>query len=174
MMDAVYLLQQEVTAAHDWLESTLGDVTPEQVHWRPEGGLPPLGAHYAHIITVEDFLINGVIKGGAPLLATTWEGKTGLSELPPGPVAWDEWGRTVRIDLPALRAYGRAVFASTDDYLATLTPVDLDRELDLTSLNAGTPLLGVFLGTIVISNVNWHSGEISLLKGLQGMRGYPL
>ena len=35
--------------------------------------------------------------------------------------------RRVRIDVPALRAYARAVYANTDAYLAALTAEDLDQ-----------------------------------------------
>lgn len=171
-MEAISLLQHQARAAHDWLEETLGDVTSEQVHWAPEGG-PPLGAHYAHLITAEDFIINVLAKAGAPMLATSWEGKTGLSELPPGPTGWGAWGRSVRVDLPALRAYGRAVYANTENYIASLTSDDLDRQLDLTDLGIGKIPLGFFISGTMLANTNWHCGEISCIKGLQGLKGYP-
>lgn len=170
-MDAITLLKQQSSGSHQWLEGTVGDVTPEQVHWAPPNSVN-LGAHYAHIVTGEDFLINAIAKGGAPMFATSWEGKTGLSEpMPQG--AWDGWARSVKIDMPALRAYGQAVFANTDAYIASLSPEDLDREIDLTSLGIGKVSLGFFIGGVTLANTNWHCGEISLLKGLQGLKGYP-
>ena len=54
-----------------------------------------------------------------------------------------------------------------------MTPEELDREIDLTSLGIGKVSLGFFLSGIVLANANWHCGEISLLKGLQGLKGYP-
>jgi hypothetical protein len=170
-MDAVTLLVQQAKSAHEWLEGTVGDVTPEQVHWAPENGVN-LGAQYAHIVLGEDFLINHMVKGDAPMASTSWAGKTGLSEpMPQGP--WSDWGKSVKIDMPALRAYGQAVFANTESYIASLTPEELDREIDLTSWGMGKVPLGVFISTIPIANTNCHCGEISLLKGLQGLKGYP-
>lgn len=170
-MDAVTLLQQIAKGSHDWLESTVGDVTPEQVHWAPATGVN-IGAHYAHIVVGEDALINHMAKGEAPMAATSWAGKTGLSEpMPQG--AWDDWAKSAQIDMPALRSYGQAVFANTESYIASLSPEDLDRPIDLTSWGMGIVPLGTFIGAITLANTNWHCGEISLLKGLQGMKGYP-
>lgn len=170
-MDAVTLMQQQAKWAHNWLEGTVGDVTPEQVHWAPPTGVN-LGAHYAHIVVSEDALINHMAKGEAPMAATSWAGKTGLSEpMPRG--AWSDWAKSVRIDMPALRAYGQAVFANTESYIASLTPEDLDREIDLTNAGLGKMPLGVFISAVTLANTNWHCGEISLLKGLQGLKGYP-
>jgi DinB superfamily len=170
-MDAVFLLQHLAKSAHQWLEQTVGDVTPEQVHWAPENGVN-LGAHYAHIVVGEDVLINGIARGGAEMAGASLEGKTGLSEpMPQG--AFDEWAKRVQIDMPALRAYGAAVFANTEAYIASLTPEDLDREIDLASWGMDKVPLGVFIGAFAIANTNWHCGEISTLKGLQGLKGYP-
>lgn len=170
-MDAVTLIQQQAHGSRGWLEGTLGDLTPEQLKWAPQG-VPPIGAQYAHIVTGEDFLVNALAKGGAPMFATDWAGKTGLSELPPQG-AWGDWSRSVDVDLPALRAYAKAVFANTEAYIASLTPEDLDRTVDLTALGIGKVSLGFFLSGIVLANLNWHCGEISCLKGQQGLKGYP-
>lgn len=170
-MDAVTLLKQQAHGTHQWLEGTLGDLTSEQAQWAPEGAMSA-GAHYAHIVGGEDMLINAVAKGGAPMAAGEWAGKTGLSEpMPSG--SFSDWSRTVTIDMPALHEYGRAVNANTEAYIASLTADDLDREIDLTALGLGKVSLGFFISGIVLANTNWHCGEISCVKGLQGLKGYP-
>ncbi len=171
-MDAVTLLKQQAHGTHQWLAGTLGDITPEQAQWAPKGAMS-VGVHYAHILGSEDMLINAVIKGGAPMAATDWAGRTGLSEpMPRG--SFSDWSRTVTIDLPALRAYGQAVTENTEAYIASLTPEDLDREIDLSAAGLGTVSLGFFISGIVLGNANWHCGEISMLKGMQGLKGYPI
>lgn len=96
-MDIAALLRQQLKEAHEWLEVTMQGVTAEHLHWNPPGKANPLGASYAHVILGEDFLINVMVKEGAPLAAATWAGKTGLSEMPPGEpqVSWSEWERRV-------------------------------------------------------------------------------
>lgn len=81
---------------------------------------------------------------------------------------WGEWGRRVRIDRAAFAAHTTAVFAATDEYVASLTETDLDRTIDL----GGPMSLGAVLG-IIIGNVWLHTGEISALRGPQGAKGYP-
>ena len=59
---------------------------------------------------------------------------------------------------------------ATDAYLATLTPADLETEIE--ALGTKQPL-GSFLGAGLVAHINWHTGEISCVKGLQGAKGYP-
>jgi hypothetical protein len=90
----------------------------------------PAAACYAQVVYCEDVTVGGVLVGGRPLALGARAGRTGLSELPPlgrsivQPLAeradWSAWGRRVEIDLPALRAYARAVHAATDGYVATM------------------------------------------------------
>ena len=110
-MDAVSLLRQQFKDCNEWLDATMQGVTPEQAHWKPAGTANPLGATYAHTLMTPDFVANSAIKGGAPLAATTWANKIGISEPPPRYeiTEWAQWARLVQVDVGALRAYGQAV-----------------------------------------------------------------
>jgi len=55
----------------------MSDVTPEQAHWSPPGVANPLGAAYAHLVSSEDMFVNGMLAGGAPIMASTFAGKVG-------------------------------------------------------------------------------------------------
>jgi hypothetical protein len=169
---SVALLRQQFKTGHEFLEGTMQGVTPDMAHWTPPGKAQPLGANYAHVLISEDFLINGLLKGAAPLLASTWAGKVGVSELPPQAPPWHEWAGRVQVELDTLRSYAQAVYEATDSYLASLSDEDLDRSLDLTAIGFGQQALGWFLG-VLIFNVHTHTGEIACLKGLQGAQGYP-
>jgi hypothetical protein len=168
----VSLLRQQFKTGHHFLKGTMEGVTSEMAHWTPLGKAQPLGANYAHILISEDFLINGLLKGAVPLLASTWAGKVGVSILPPQAPPWNNWAGQVQVELEALRDYGQAVYEATDNYLASLSDEDLDRSLDLSAVGFGQQALGWFLG-ILIFNVHTHTGEIACLKGLQGAQGYP-
>jgi len=173
-MDAVSLLRQQLRDAHGFLEETMKDVTAEQAHWTPPGIANPLGASYAHLVLSEDFTINGMLKGGAPLAASSWAGKVGISEpLPPPTEPWGKWGRQVRIDLPVLRQYAQDVYKASDEYLASLNGDALNRPLDLSAFGVGQQTVGWLLSNTVVGHVNGHCGEVSCLKGLQGAKGYP-
>ncbi|MDQ2714316.1 MAG: DinB family protein [Chloroflexota bacterium] len=171
-MQATTLLREQIQQAHAFLETTMEGVTPEQAHWAPPGTANPLAATYVHAIASEDLAINMVLKGGAPLYATAWAERTGISEVQPLSTA--EWARRVRIDLPATSGYAQAVHAATDAYLATLTAEDLARDLDLSGFGLGHMTVGTILNRMVLGHIDNMCGEISVLKGLQGAKGYPI
>jgi hypothetical protein len=174
-MDAITLLREQFKGTHQWLEGTMQDVTPQQAHYAPQGKAIPIGAGYAHIALAEDWFINGLLKGGTPLVASTWAGKTGLSEPPPPPEQgdWSQWARRVRVDMPALRKYAEAVYAATDQYIGSLNPRSLNRTVALPMPGMEKTPVGVVL-SILLGHANNHCGEVSALKGIQGARGYPL
>jgi len=178
-MNATSLLREQLQQAHQSLETVMADVTPEQAHWCPPGIANPIGATYAHVLMGEDLVINILLQSAPPLFATSWTGKIGLSALPPLPApgsqslpSWKEWGRTVQIDLGALREYAQAVYTRSDDYLTSLPDEALSRPLDLTVFSAGSRTVAWALSNSVLGHVQRHCGEIACLKGLQGIRGY--
>lgn len=178
MYTTVSLLREQLQQAHQFLEGTIVGVTSEQAHWVPPGNAHPIGATYVHAIVAEDIMINVALKGETPLFASTWATKTGFSEpMPiPGP-DWQEyaqWTRRVRVDLYAMKAYVHAVYATTDDYLSSLTPEEIDQTVDLSSMGIGQVTRAWILSRLVIGHADNICGEISCLKGLQGSQGYPI
>jgi hypothetical protein len=124
-------------------------------------------------------VINVALKGGVPLFATTRAGKTGFSEpMPmPGPY-WQEytqWTRRVQVNLPAKQeGYTQAVYAATNAYLSSLAPEDLDQVADLSNIGIGKVTRAWVFSRLVVGHADNICGEISCLKGLQGVQGYPI
>ncbi len=173
-MDAITSIKENFGWSHGMVEGTIEGLTSEQLHWLPAGTAHSIASTYAHMILGEDMLLNGMIAGKPPLAATTWAGKTGVSEMPPqgseeGPGDWAEWAKKVSVDLPALAEYAKAVYANTDAYLNSLKPEELDDQIDgfmgKTSRN--------MMLQITAGHGNNHIGEISAIKGIQGLKGYP-
>jgi hypothetical protein len=79
----------------------------------------------------------------------------------------------VQVDLSALRQYAQAVYAASDAYLASLKPEDLNQPVDVSAFGLGEQTVGWMLNNAVVGHVNNHCGEVSCLKGLQGVKGYP-
>jgi hypothetical protein len=171
MSTATTILQGYFTLARNWFEGTMQGVTPELAHWQPPGKTQPIGANYIHVLTTEDFLINGIVRGGAPLMASGFAGKSGFSE-PPPPGNRDEWAQRVRVDLDAARAYAQAVYASTSAYLDTATDEDLSRIVDMSAVGFGDQPVSFLIGLLLL-NIHNHCGEISAIKGMNGLQGYP-
>jgi hypothetical protein len=175
-MDSISLIREQLRAAHEYLDATMADVTTEQAHWPPPGKATPLGANYLHLVQSEDMIINGALQQKETLAEGAWADRIGASEPMPTP-PWEEadyfaWSRRVQIDLPALREYASAVYAASDDYIATLSPDDLDKTVDLSSMGMSPVTLAWVLSRYVAGHADNICGEASCLKGLQGVNGY--
>jgi len=171
-------IRAQMKSAHWLLEETISDVSAEMADFPPPGKALPIGAAYVHYVSGEDWMIHSLFQGAAPLMAGAWAGRTGVSEPPPGPGDdWDArfaaWTRRVRVDLPAFRAYAKAVYEATDGYLATLADPELTREVDLSAVGMGKQTVGFVLDNALLGHAYCHCGEISALKGVQGRKGYP-
>lgn len=170
-MNGIDVHREAVGWASELLEMTVADVTGEQACWMPPGIANPLGATYAHAVCSVDVIVQSVLKGEAPLFATSWAGKTGVSQ--PQLASTYEWARSLQVDLPVLREYARAVYQNADAYLASLQEADLEQERDLSGAGLGVRTVSWVLTALLCSHLNNMAGEISVLKGLQGARGYP-
>ena len=170
-MNGIEVMRSQIKASHDIVEGTAADLTDEQCHHKPGGKAHPIGATYVHLATSEDFIIN-MLRGQPPLMAGEWAGKVGASE-PPPPFGGDvfAWANSVKVDLGQAREYAKAVYQNTDDYVASLSDADLDREIDVPGF--GKNPLAYYIGIAALIHPANHVGEISALKGVQGARGYP-
>jgi hypothetical protein len=158
--------------ANDHLEATLADVTDELANTVPEKVVATIGAQYIHILTSEDAIVNALLKGGAPLFATQFAGKIGTAQ-PPELFTWGEWGRTSKVNLAEARTYAQAVYSSVYEYLSAQTAASLGEIVDLTAAGLGQMPRAVVL-EIALRQPYLHAGEISALKGLHGLKGYPI
>ncbi len=171
-MDSIALLQQQIQTTREVMEGTVADLTSEQAGHDPGGTAMRAGVLYAHSVLGEDFFVNMIIQGRQPLMMTSFAGKSGISEPPPmGQEHMGDWAKRVQIDLPLVREYAQAVYQSTNEYLASLKPEDLAREIEMQTL--GKQSLAWVLSMIAVVHPSNHCGEISCLKGIQGAKGYP-
>ncbi len=172
-MNTIEFLRDQLRQSREFLEGTMSEVDAERAHAVMPGACNPIDATYAHLVTGEDGFVNGLLRGIAPLFAADWAGKTGISEPPPEQGEWNDWATRVRIDLPAARRYGAAVADTTDAYIDSLSPEDLDDPIDLSSFGFGQQSRGWVLGSGVLAHVLSHWGEICALQGVLGGKGFP-
>src|SRR5262245_10771689 len=118
-MTATELYRNLLHTAHDALEGTMSGLTTEQATWDPPGKAFSIAANYVHVVASEDTAVQRFLRGRDPLAATSWAGRTGVSEMPAsGPGAdLKAWSRRSQVDIPALQRYGQAVYAATDECL---------------------------------------------------------
>jgi hypothetical protein len=132
----------------------------------PGSTINSVGAVYAHTIFSEDGILNGLIRGGAPVyFAGGWATKCGL-EMPKGGMEPD-WDVTLKLDV--FRQYAAAVYRATDEYLAAASDAELDRVVD-PGFAPPMPVRAMF-ANVLAWHAATHQGEISALKGVQGVNG---
>lgn len=170
-MNTIEQLVELYQDAHRTLEEVLGEVTPEEAHWLPPGRALPIDALYAHTVIGEDMFLSLFFRKAPALCATTWSGRVGVSELPPNDPPWDAWARDVKVDLPALREYARAVYAASEEYVRSLCPEALEAPFEAPPPGVSWSF-GYVLGPLIAGHAYQHAGEISAIKGLQGLTGY--
>jgi hypothetical protein len=170
-MNTVELLSYSLSNAFGILGQVAADLTQEQADWIPPGTANPIGALYWHTISSVDHTVHKWCQGVEPVSHQAgWHQRVLLAgEKGNGRETLEEM-RAIRVDLPLLHDYARTVAEVTQNWLASLQPQDLERQMH-------TPLgdlkLAEFLETFVIWHIGAHSREISALKGCQGARGYP-
>jgi hypothetical protein len=197
-MNTVELIHHSLVFAFELLEHLVSDLTQEQADWLPPGNANPIGALYWHIIGYVDQVVHEwcmepfvdltieewpeakrakreLGMGQAPLRHSAgWQEKVVIALPPENPEDpyWDVRAvrEGLRVDLPALHDYARATAQTLQSWVASLAPEDLERTIPTP---IGDHNLGQFLEIFVICHINNHSGEISALKGCQGLKGYP-
>lgn len=172
---ASQILLNQLKTAHSTLEQTMDGVTDEVANYMPPGKANPIAGTYAHLVFSEDFFVQGLLRKKQSLEETAFKDKTGASTVQPTDweVEYPKWLREVKIDVKQFRAYAKAVFAESEAYVATLTDEDLEKEVDLSALGMGTRKVHDFIANLISGHAYPIMGEISVLKGIQGLKGYP-
>lgn len=172
---ASQILLHQLKTAHTTREQTMDGVTNEVAHFMPPGKANPIAGTYAHLVFSEDLFIHSFLKKAKPLMETTFKDKTGASELHPmdWEVAYPKWLKEVKVDIKQFREYAKAVFAESEVYVESLTDEDLEKDVDMSAFGIGDKKVYDFIANLISGHVYPIMGEISVLKGIQGLKGYP-
>ena len=149
------------------VEEVLAGVRAADLDWPPRPGCNPLGWTVWHLTRVQDSQIADL--AGEPSLWTRggWHAKfdrppddddSGYGHTPEQVRAFHSPSAKVQLD------YLRAVTERTKQYLATLGPAALDRELD-EPWQDPPPTVAVRIVSIV-ADCHQHAGEASYIRGL--------
>jgi hypothetical protein len=172
---SVKILLEQLQEAHKNLEATMEGVTSEIAHFQPEGKANPIAGVYAHVVFTEDLFVQALLKKASPLYDTDWKDNTGASEIQPTDwaEAYPKWLRQVKLDLEQFQSYAKAVYENSEKYIESLTDADLNKGVDMSAFGMGERKAYDFIGNIIISHIHQIMGEISVLKGVQGLKGFP-
>lgn len=153
----------------------MAEVSPEVLHFNPEGSANPISATYAHVWIGADKIVHEVLQEKQALLETSHKETIGVDiPMPAMDENWSQtyraWTTSVQVDLPRMREYAHAVVRAVDTYLASLSDADLDRTLPFYGEDRSVQWI---LSNLIIGHINCSAGEIAVLKGIQGLKGYP-
>jgi len=167
-MDAQDYLQRQFSEVRRLSGAPLQEITDEHVNWMPPGTANVISAILLHQAGTEDAIVQQRLRGESRIWERDgWAEKTGITMTPGSRGGWEELkGQTVA--LTPIQAYAATVHAATDAYLASLTDEELRREMPWPF--GGTRTVADFLALIVVHTV-FHAGEVSALKGVQGVPG---
>jgi hypothetical protein len=135
-----------------------------QYNWAPGGTCNSVAKSHVHAATSMDFFINAIAQG-KPLLWTERGAKAGL---PGNPM--EIWGFGGTIPMDTINAYSNEMQKIVLDYVGSLSDADLDREIDTQFF--GKKSLGWIIQLVGLHCAG-HTGDISAVKGMQGLKGLP-
>jgi uncharacterized damage-inducible protein DinB len=163
------LLRSQFKQAHTIIEQVIDDCDDEALTNIVGGNIGSISAIYAHAVFDEDGWITGIDGSDRLWESGDWAAKTGLDI--PGAAQTQEWTQSgAQYDLAAFREYAQAVYARTDDYLSNASDSELDADVPA---GGGTMPAAKWLGAVGLWHVISHQGEMSALKGAQGLKGLP-
>src|SRR5688572_29359306 len=124
-MELIDFIRAQCGSALEMLDRSLEDLDDEVAHWKPGGTANSIAQLLAHVVSGQDLLVGERLKGGATLFSQGWAEKSGIPLDRTQIWNQDAW----RLDLEGFRAYYDAVAAQSRDYLDSMTPEDLDRQI---------------------------------------------
>jgi hypothetical protein len=165
-------LKSALEFAHQLLEGTMADVDDDLANRQPQGRANSIGSCYAHVALSEDYIVNGMLRGGSPLSDGEWSGRIGVDKPQPWTNGEDlgKWYHSVRIDLAAARQYAQVVYAKSTEFIDSLDDESLLKEVEPFGMRM---TLAVAIEAFVTGHCSSLAGEISAIKGTFGKQGYP-
>jgi uncharacterized damage-inducible protein DinB len=170
-MQTLALIRSGIEAVNAMVDTAMQDLTDEVVNFEPGGTANTIAQLLAHMVSGQDLLVNDKLRvgGGTPLHESGWAEKTGIPL--ERPLIWQQ-RHTWRLSLPALDEYRREVGACALRLIDSMSEDDLDREASW--IRGPARPVAMLWQTIYINHGLGHCGEISAIKGMQGLKGLPI
>ena len=163
-MKATEYAKSQVEGALDFLNTCVQGMDEAQYNWKPSGTCNPVCKLHAHALASVDFFITSLLQGQKtswPQIASKAGFPTNIMEI---------WQSDATISPSAMQDYANSLRESVISYINTLSDEDLDREIDTRFFDTQT--VGWVLQHAGVHTAG-HTGEISAVKGMQGLKGLP-
>ncbi len=165
-MDLRDYLIGSVEDVHRMLGIASQELTDDVAHWQPPGTVNTIAQLLAHVVTGEDQGSHRIRGEDLLFDSGNWASKTGI------PADRNIWGKGWRLNIEGFNEYRVLVAEQALAFAKTITPADLDGEF--LPRPDGDPRPKTFaVRTLMMHHALGHCGEISTIKGLQGLKGLP-
>jgi hypothetical protein len=156
---------------HAGWDKAIADLTPEQMHFQPNGKGNHIGFIAWHYVRTEDNIVQFIFQNRKP---TVWiEGgydqKFGLPRTAQGTGMPPE--DAARMRLPSVEqwmAYQRAVWRATEAWLSAVTEADLQRTVRIMPFGDIPVMTAVRMP--IVNHGFIHLGQVQHLRKLQGLQ----
>ena len=171
MLSAAAFVKDGLTHLHRSLDQAIEGLTSEQLYAIPGGTSKAntMAWNFWHLVRTEDNVVRYVLQNRRPPVWTEggYAAKLGLPENAQGTGQSTADAQAVRIpDLALFKEYMKRVWASTDEFLASTKPEDLERTVTVKPLGDMTAIQA--LGRICLTHAMTHLGEIEMTRTLVG------
>ncbi len=169
-MEIGEILKGQYEQGHAILQGVMADVDEGLANQTADlGTLGSVGSIFAHMVFTEDGIISGA-RGAKPIFeASGWAKRIGIES--PGLRQSAEWAATAKLELSVFQEFAKEVFEATEQYVASLTASDMDREIP--GLGGRPVKLAMMVATVGTIHICEHTGEIAAIKGVRGLKGLP-
>ncbi len=166
-MSATHYMKQSLNFIHGSLRTAGEGLTPDQLHFVPEGESHSIAWIMWHGARVEDLIVQQMIRGEKQEWESGgWADRTGLPAKGFGTGQSTEDAKSIRVtDLDAFAQYVKAVAGHTDALLDSVSDSELEREI---TVGQRTESVGQAITLHLITHLNGHRGEVNLLRGMMG------
>lgn len=170
----ITFLGESLRSLHESLEEAVRDLTPEQLHWRPEGRGNHIAFTLWHYVRTEDNVVQFVLQRRPTVwMEGGWHEKFGLDYKAQGTGMSPEEAAALRLpSVTAFLPYMREVWRATEAYLATLDEETLERMVRVMPLGE-MPARRV-VGNTCLTHGHAHLGEIWHVRSTMGLSGSPV
>ncbi|MGH2395376.1 MAG: DinB family protein [Candidatus Limnocylindria bacterium] len=174
-MTPLELLKNSLVSMHGLLDKAVGDMSADDLNFRPqEGGVSPFFSLW-HYVRTEDNIVNWVTQQRSTAwLDGGYNERFGLHRTSQGTLMTVDEANAVTIqDVPGWHEYQQRVWQVTDDYLAAMSPEEFESRR-VTIKPVGEMSLWDGLFGMCLSHGYRHVGEIEYVRGVQGLGGLTI
>jgi hypothetical protein len=182
-MAATNVLSKNLTFWHWYPEMLVQGLTREQLRWQPEGHDTSILFALWHTYRAADELAHGMVMQRPSVFASQgWAERMPVEKIgvnPFGNGGTREQIAALDIDIADVLVYAKAVGASINSYLASVSDEEAAEEIALpffTGVYPGVDRMSraETIAFFAIGHTAEHLGDVQFIKGLLGLRGAPL